>query len=170
MSTGKTLYIVRHAKSSWADMSMTDKQRPLNSRGEKAAPLMALHCRQMGYLPDAIISSTAVRAYSTAAVFKEVLGISDEYYKTYDSLYHAPAHTYFETCYELEDGLASVMLFGHNPGITYLANEVSEQYIDNVPTCGLLVIKSTAEQWVDVHPSNSRLMLMQVPKNLSDEL
>ena len=166
----KTLYIVRHAKSSWADLSMTDKERPLNGRGRRAAPIMAEYCKTMGFVPDLIISSTAVRAYSTAEVFKKVLGVSDDNYRKYDSLYHAPASMYYESCYELLETQQSVMLFGHNPGITYLANEVSDQYIDNVPTCGLLVVTSTADTWAEVDASNSTLVSMQVPKNLSDEV
>jgi len=166
----KQIYVVRHAKSSWRDLTVEDKKRKLNSRGKKAAPIMAEWCLNNGIIPQNIISSTAVRAYKTAEHFRKILGVTEDHYKLYENLYHAPAYTYIETCFELPETVETVMLFGHNPGITYLANEVSSEYINNVPTCGILIIKSSASTWQELAFDNCKLINYMFPKMLSDEL
>jgi len=163
---GKKIFIVRHAKSSWADMSVTDKERKLNARGKKDAPRMAAWCKEHGYIPQLMISSTAVRARKTAAAFHKEMKLDNNQLLLTDTLYHAPAETYLENCYGLPESIESVMLFGHNPGITYLANEVHDEYIDNVPTCGVLVISTSASTWDQVDFSNCTLQLLKVPKKL----
>jgi len=85
-------------------------------------------------------------------------------YQKTDSLYHAPADTYLENCYGLSEETKSVMLFGHNPGITYLANEVSSEFITNVATSGILIIDSNAESWTDLSFDNCRLIDYKAPK------
>jgi len=165
----KTIYVVRHAKSSWADLTMTDKDRPLNKRGQRDAPIMASYCALHGYKPDRMITSTAVRASTTASHFAEVLEIDPVHYMAYDSLYHAPAQTYIETCYQLGDEVSSVMLFGHNPGITYLANEVATDFIDNVPTCGVLVIDYSGDSWQSIDVNQCSLRTMITPKSIANE-
>ncbi|MDF1699142.1 MAG: histidine phosphatase family protein [Saprospiraceae bacterium] len=160
----KRIYIVRHAKSSWSNMSLADIDRPLNKRGKRDAPVMGQKCKELNYVPDQIISSNANRAFSTAQVFRDALGLTNDQVRIEESLYHAPEDTYLEVCFALEETCKSVMLFGHNPGITYLANSVSREYIDNVPTCGVLVIDSSAKSWTDVDFSNSKLIHFIYPK------
>jgi len=164
----KTIYVVRHAKSSWADMTLSDKERPLNQRGHRDAPIMARWCLQQGHVPDVLISSTAVRAATTADYFATGLGLDTAKITSYDDLYHAPAHLYIETCYGLSDEVDSVMMFGHNPGITYLANEVASKYIDNVPTCGVLVIDYHGDNWQDLDVSKCNLRTLYTPKTLGN--
>ena len=160
----KRLYIVRHAKSSWGDLSLADIDRPLNKRGKNDAPNMGAKCKSLGYIPDLLISSNANRAKSTAKIFCEALGFEKDKLSIEKSLYHAPEDTYLNVCFGLDDEVGSVMLFGHNPGITYLANSVSENYIDNVPTCGVLVIDSKINKWSDLDFSNSKLKDFIYPK------
>lgn len=162
----KTIYIVRHAKSSWADLSLSDKERPLNQRGHRDAPTMAQWCLLHSLVPDMIISSTAMRAATTAEYFAAVLEIDAQHINVYDSLYHAPAQQYLEMCYGLSNDVDSVMMFGHNPGITYLANEVSSTYIDNVPTCGVLVIDYSGQNWQDLDISKCSLRSLYTPKSI----
>ncbi len=160
----KRIYIVRHAKSSWGDLSLADIDRPLNKRGKRDAPFMGDVCKSKGYIPDRLISSNANRARTTAEIFCNALKLEDSKLSLEKSLYHAPEDTYLETCFGLDDDINSVMLFGHNPGITYLANSVSEQYIDNVPTCGVLVIDATIEKWTQLDFSNCKLKDFLYPK------
>lgn len=162
----KRIYVVRHAKSSWLDMRLSDKERPLNPRGKADAPRMANWCLKQGYVPDQIITSTAVRAQTTAELFRQGLQMEIEQFSTNDSLYHAPEDEYITACYGLGEEVSSVMLFGHNPGITYLANLVAASYVDNVPTCGILVIDSSADSWQEIGFENCRLIQMQSPKTL----
>jgi len=159
----KRLYVVRHAKSSWADMTMKDIDRPLNERGNRDAPIMASYLKRNGYVPDRMIASEAKRAQETAAYFAEEMNMKLTVEKT---LYHAPEDTYFEVCYGLEESVNSVMLFGHNPGITYLANSISKDYIDNVATTGVLIIDSSADSWAEISMDNCNLKLYTSPKKL----
>jgi len=160
----KTIYIVRHAKSSWADLTMRDIERPLNKRGNTDGPMMSKMCFDKSYIPELLITSNAQRALETSTYFKMQFGIGDSDLIINNRLYHAPEDTYFEECQVLSDEISSVMMFGHNPGITYLANSVTDNYIDNVPTCGVLVLKSNSESWMNVDPSNCKLVDFLYPK------
>ena len=154
----KSIYIVRHAKSSWADLSAKDIDRPLNKRGIRDAPVMSKMCKDRNVIPDLMITSNAKRASETSLYFAKELGISEDQIVINGKLYHAPEDTYFEEAQILNDDINSVMMFGHNPGITYLANSVTDQYIDNVPTCGVLIIESTVDSWMELDPMNCRLV------------
>ena len=160
----KTVYIVRHAKSSWADMTMKDIDRPLNNRGKRDAPVMSSKCVEFQYIPELVITSNAKRAQETCKYFIERFGLSDVQIQVNPKLYHAPEDTYFEEGQLIDDSISSIMMFGHNPGITYLANSISEKYIDNVPTCGVLAIQSTAKTWSELDPMNSKLINFIYPK------
>lgn len=162
----KRIFIVRHAKSSWSDLGMKDIERPLNKRGKNDGPIMASHCRSMGIIPDVIVTSNANRAMQTAEFFKSCYQDDNVQYRIEPNLYHAPEDTYIEVCYTLEEEANSVMMFGHNPGITYLANNVTDNYIDNVPTCGVLVIETSADKWTDVDFTNCKLIDYYYPKML----
>ena len=118
----------------------------------------------MHQFPQQIITSNAKRAKTTAQVFQEKLHIPNINFTTEPSLYHAPEDTYIETCFGLKEEVDSAMLFGHNPGITYLANSVATKYIDNVPTCGVLVIDAKINQWEDLDFSNCTLIDFLYPK------
>lgn len=145
-------------------MSLADIDRPLNKRGKRDAPFMADKCYTKGYIPQRLISSKAKRASTTAEIFRKTMGIGSKMFTYENSLYHAPEDTYISVCFGLEDEVDSVMMFGHNPGITYLANSVSEKYIDNVPTCGVLVIDAKIKSWSDLDFSNSKLVDFLYPK------
>lgn len=160
----KRVYIVRHAKSSWGDLSLADIDRPLNKRGKTDSPRMGEICKSKGYIPDLLISSNANRAQSTAKIFCSVFEFDAQKLTLENELYHAPEDKYLDACYGLDDNLESVMLFGHNPGITYLANSVSEEYIDNVPTCGVLVIDAKIDHWTDIEFSKCTLIDFIYPK------
>jgi phosphohistidine phosphatase len=160
----KTVYIVRHAKSSWADMSMKDIDRPLNGRGRRDAPFMSSKCEELKYIPELIITSNATRAQETCKYFIDRFNLNDAQIQVNPKLYHAPEDTYFEEGQLIDESISSVMMFGHNPGITYLANTVTDNYIDNVPTCGVLVIKSTAKTWSELDTMNSQLLNFIYPK------
>ncbi len=145
-------------------MLMKDIDRPLNNRGKRDAPLMSSKCVEYQYMPGLLITSIAQRAQETCNFFNKKFGLDKSKIQVNPKLYHAPEDTYFEEAQLIDDSINSVMLFGHNPGITYLANSVSEKYIDNVPTCGVLVIESTAKTWSKFDPMNSKLINFIYPK------
>lgn len=160
----KRIYIIRHAKSSWGDMSQRDIDRPLNSRGKKDAPIISAKCLEKDYIPELMITSNAKRAMETCLIFEKCFSSFLIKKREEPGLYHAPENKYFEECALIDDQINSIMLFGHNPGITYLANSISKEYIDNIPTCGVLVIDSSIESWVDIDPTNCKLVDFIYPK------
>ena len=133
----KIVYFVRHAKSSWEDMSLRDIDRPLNPRGKRDAPFMAKLLKGKGVKADAIISSPANRAFSTASVFAAELEVKKEDIRVKDQIYEAYTNDVLDVISNLEDDLETVLIFGHNPTFTSLANMFSKDYIPNVPTCGI---------------------------------
>lgn len=159
----KTLYIVRHAKSSWKH-DVQDHQRPLKSRGKNDAKLISKWASEHLKTPQKIISSNAVRASSTAAYFKKSFHISDSDYMESENMYDFSGHEVMEVIKNLDDALEIVMLFGHNHAFTSIANMLGNKYIDNVPTCGLVIIEFKEEQWSKI--TTGTTINTMFPRNL----
>ena len=164
----KTLYFVRHAKSSWKDVNLADHDRPLNKRGKRDAPRMAARLVGTGAQPDGILTSTAKRAKSTARYFREAFGLGKSAVIERKPLYHAgPKHIEAELR-RLPDEWNVVLVFGHNPGYTDLANALrSDSSIDNVPTCGIIGAKADVGSWEDFSISQARRATFLYPKQVS---
>lgn len=160
----KTLYLVRHAKSSWSDASLDDFDRPLNKRGERDAPFMASLMKGKGVVPDRIISSTANRAITTAKHFAKALGIDKSEIEKKKKIYEAYPEEIHEVVTSIGDDLNTVFLFGHNPGFTSYANRYASEYIPNMPTCSVVCLSSTADSWSSLDPSNTKVTGFHFPK------
>ncbi len=162
----KKLYLVRHAKSSWADMGMDDFDRPLNERGKKDAPQMANLLKHREVVPNQMISSPAKRAFSTCLLFAEVLKFESSKIITDKKLYHAGADTILKVLSNLkEQGDEEVVfLFGHNPGITEFANNLLNIAIDNIPTCGIVEAKLDIETWKEISFGCGKMNSFNFPK------
>lgn len=161
----KHLYLIRHAKSSWTDSSLKDFDRILNERGERDAPKMAKHFKKKVSSPDLFISSSAKRAMKTCKIFASEFNynLSDIIYK--DELYLAPPNLIFDLILNIDDKYKSVALFGHNPGITDLANALIENIsIDNVPTCGVFAITADCKSWKDLGSCNRTFLFFDYPR------
>lgn len=143
----KMLYLVRHAKSSWDYPDLRDFDRPLASRGLRDAPFMAQMIRDEGIIPDKLVSSPAKRAYSTAIFFAQAQGINPEEIAQNEKIYHAYAEDILRIARDWPDDWNTVFLFGHNPTFTSVANYFAEEFIDNVPTCGVVAIQLEADSW-----------------------
>jgi phosphohistidine phosphatase len=160
----KQLLIVRHAKSSWSDSLMGDFDRPLNDRGNRDAPEMAKRILERGIVIDAIVSSTANRAFSTAQYFAKAAGIKKTNIIPVDKLYHAPAHIYYQVIKDFNDELDTIALFAHNPGITDFVNELTETRIDDMPTCGIYAVKINIKHWCDFKTATKSFWFFDSPK------
>lgn len=160
----KTLYLLRHAKSSWDDASLDDFQRPLNQRGEKDAPRMGKRLRKEGISPRLICSSPAVRAITTAQRVAEELGYPIEEIRQEKKLYHAGPDEILEILRSMPTGIESVMLVGHNPGFTEFANDLFQAEISNLPTAGVIGGKLAIDAWKDAHWGCGKMMLYEYPK------
>jgi len=162
-----TLYLVRHAKSSWHNPKLADFDRPLNDRGQKDAPELGKRLRDSGVRVDAIVSSPALRAISTAKHIANEIGYSRQRIMREPLLYMASPEAMLDVIFALETGANEAMIVGHNPGLTDLANMLTRSSIDNVPTCGVAVIRFSFGEWSDVAPGNGKLISFDYPKKYS---
>jgi phosphohistidine phosphatase len=164
----KYLFLVRHAKSSWDFPELPDFDRPLNKRGKSDAPEMGLRLASRKLELDAIISSPANRAITTARLIADQLDFSNDDISENEDVYHSGYTNMVEIIHELSDDLKSVMLVGHNPGFTDLSNYLKEPdyFIDNVPTCGVVAIEFALNRWSDVSKHGGRMLFFDYPKKV----
>ena len=164
---GKELFVVRHAKSSWDDPTISDHDRPLNERGLRNAPDMGSRLSDREVSPDALISSTALRARTTAEIMAVSLNFPKDRIVLDRALYHASATELQEYIGGLDDSHFSVMLFGHNPGMTSLVSHLFGLPIDNLPTCGVVHLQFNENTWVTASRAKPSRATIDFPKNLS---
>lgn len=166
----KTLYIVRHAKSSWEDPALSDFDRPLNERGKHDAPRMGKRLKERDVVLDLMISSPAKRAYATGKKIADVLSFPHEKINQEEKLYHASEDRLLDIIHKIKDHYDSVMIVGHNPGLTDFANSLVDSNIFNVPTCGIVACRLNVDSWKDVHWGKGELVFYDYPKNKGSEL
>ncbi len=160
----KTLIVVRHAKSSWANIGERDFDRSLNERGKTDAPQMAKKLLDTNIKIDAFISSTAKRARKTAKAFIEVYGKTKDELILEDDLYNAPAETFYKIIATLKDEQQAVVLFAHNPGITDFVNTLCATRIDEMPTCGIFAVQISITEWSDFKDAKKEFLFFKYPK------
>ncbi len=147
----KRIYLLRHAKSGWAEPGGRDFDRSLSDAGFAEAELLAETAADRNYRPDLVIASTAKRCRQTADALKRVFsGLVD--FRYVDELYNAPAETYLEILTSTPD-VPALMLVGHNPAIEEVfanlcGNDVVARTVpEGYPTAGLAVIDAAEESW-----------------------
>ncbi|MEM6396454.1 MAG: histidine phosphatase family protein [Bacteroidota bacterium] len=160
----KTIYLIRHAKSSWADWSLPDHDRPLNERGKRDAPFMAAKLREQGFRLDGLLTSTAKRARRTARAFRKAYAIDKSKEIRTQELYHANPDHIEAQIQKLPGAWNEVAVFGHNPGFTYLANRSQGAFIDNVPTCGITACRLDVDRWSDWSMTDAERLFFWYPK------
>jgi phosphohistidine phosphatase len=161
----KTLILVRHAKSSWGDFTLPDFDRPLNERGKHDAPMMAKRLLEKGVKIDALVSSPAKRAKRTAQAFADVLGINKDQIIFREKLYLAGVEEFFNVIDQLDESIKNAAIFSHNPGITVFANMLQVAVIDEMPTCSIFAITTSAEKWSDFRKAKKEFWFFDFPKN-----
>lgn len=166
LSTMKSLFLIRHAKSSWDNPGIRDFDRGLNERGLREAPMMAGLLLQRGFTPDLIVSSPAKRAFSTARFFAEAFGHPEQNIERIPDIYEASVMDILHIIHKLPDAAQRVYIFGHNPTFTDVANRFADDFIDNVPTCGIVHLETEAERWADMYEDNTRLRACLFPKEV----
>ncbi len=144
----KTLLLLRHAKSSWKEWHLADHDRPLNKRGQSDAPRIGTLIVQENIQPDLIVSSTALRARSTAEAVADSCHHPEAVHEVRD-LYLAPPMTYIETAQCFPNQLERVMMVGHNPGISQLLYRLTG-CDEDFPTAALAQIEIPVEDWGDL--------------------
>ncbi len=162
----KTLYLLRHAKSSWNDSGLKDFDRPLSSRGFRDAPAMAMRFASCGNQLQCIVTSPAKRASTTARLFANNIGFSSVDIASNADLYFAGTGMLLKVASMLGNEYSSAMLVGHNPAITEFANLMAVSNIDNVPTCGLVKLGLEIINWSDIKAGAAHLLEFDYPKKL----
>jgi phosphohistidine phosphatase len=145
----KTLYLVRHAKSSRDDPAIADRDRPLNDRGERDADAMGRRLAGRGVKPERLLSSPARRALATAKRFADGLGVARAAIVLDDRLYASSAGELLAVIQALDDRWHSAMLFGHNPETSELAGRLSGRFVD-LPTCAVVELRFDTTRWADL--------------------
>jgi phosphohistidine phosphatase len=156
MMPTQTLYLLRHAKSSWKDPTLSDFDRPLNKRGRHDAPLIASRLLEQSICPDRILSSPAERAKCTAQIVGPKLGQTILYHP---EIYEASATTLQHLVESELKTVDSLMLIGHNPGLTELHNRLCSEAIENIPTSGIVGLS-----FEKGHISKGRRLFFLYPK------
>ena len=159
----KTLFVLRHAKSSWENPDVSDFDRQLNERGLKTAPIMGDRIYQNQFQPATIISSPAKRAKQTAVLIKETAQIECKI--EYDErIYEASPHRLLEVISELDEKKGSAMLIGHNPGLEGLIKILTGK-VQSMPTAALAVIDLDKENWNEIAAESGKLRAVFSPKD-----
>ena len=160
----KTIIFIRHAKSSW-EYQLPDEKRPLNKRGLFDAEFMSSLDIVKSFQPDAVFCSTAKRTRETCRFFLKN-AISPEMEVHYsDQLYDfsgAGLEAFINT---IDASLSNVFIFGHNNALTAIVNIKGDQYIENIPTCGIVKINFKTNSWSDCSKGVVEFKLF--PKNLN---
>ena len=158
----KTLYLLRHAKSSWADTGIPDFERPLNGRGQKTAPFVGNLMKERALIPKLIICSPAKRARETANLVCLAAGF-DTTIKFEPQIYEATVGTLVSIAAEIDNSFDSTLLIGHNPGFEGLVYCLTGE-IAPMPTAALAVIELAIENWADIAGYGGRLVQVIRPK------
>lgn len=162
----RQLFLVRHAKSSWDVPGLRDFDRSLNERGHHDAPKMGKLLSGLGIRPDLLVSSPAKRAITTAQYFAEAFDIPADQIVRREDIYEAFTTDIMAIIRELPDTAQTVLLFGHNPTFTDVANRFSDDLIYNVPTCGVIRIESAVAHWAEIGKDNARVTACFFPKEV----
>ncbi|CAM4322216.1 SixA phosphatase family protein [Gillisia limnaea] len=159
----KRLILVRHGKSSWEN-NLEDEKRPLKKRGYRDGELISTTFEEFVEQPLVIWSSPAVRALETAKIFKEKLNLKDENFFIKPSLYTFSSRDLFSQIQRCDPEIDQLMVFGHNPAMTVLVNDLGDKNFPSIPTTGLTVIDFKTNSWKDLKDGKTILNLF--PKNL----
>lgn len=161
----RRLTIIRHAKSSWANPNQPDFERPLNSRGQRDAPVMAQRLVQHGITPDHLIASPARRAYDTATLMASEFDYPVDTIVQDKRIYEASLTELLGVIHGLENTYREVLMFGHNPGMLGLANYLTPAAIDEMPTCAMVCAAFSFASWAEVTEYSGELIFHDYPKN-----
>lgn len=160
----KVLTLVRHAKSSWGNPHLDDFDRPLNQRGQRNAPEMGKRLAGRSFSPDLLITSPAKRAVTTARMVAAEIGYPEKRVKSDQRIYLATPESLIDIIRETPQEVRHLVLFGHNPGFTQLANRLGDMRIDNVPTCGVVRLEFELESWRNFPGDGGTLRDFDFPK------
>ena len=164
----KTLTLVRHAKSSWKDNNLSDRDRPLNQRGERDAPVMGQRIVAAGIRPSLILCSPAARAWATAKILAQAISYPVEFLQRENTLYLASVENILDVLVAQDAEFNNLMVVGHNPGLTSFANYLVPGITNNLPTAGVVSVSFEQDDWSLYERPAVELVLYEYPKKHVD--
>ena len=164
----RSLLLVRHAKSSWDDLSVSDFDRPLNERGKQDGPMMAKRLLDKQVAIDTCVASPAKRARKTASFFASAYGYKKEDIILVPALYQADVETFYEVLAQMPDTAKHIAIFSHNPGITAFVNTLTNVRIDDMPTCAVYAITTDAGSWAAFAAATHTFWFFEYPKKQAE--
>lgn len=160
----KKLTLVRHAKSSWDNPELSDFDRPLNKRGQRDLPLMAERLVQFNLQPDLILSSSALRAITTAEQVARAQNYPGERIIEVPELYHVRLETLINLLQGQSDHYRHLMVVGHNPTLELAGHYLTGERLAKLPTSGVVHIALSVTSWEELAESCGTLELLDYPK------
>ena len=160
----KNLIVIRHAKSSWDDPTVADKDRRLNKRGERDAPFMGKQLHARGLMPDRMVCSPARRALDTARFIAGQVRYNVDAIDIRDALYMEGESALMSIVQGLDDAWSRVYLIGHNPDLTRLVDRLTGDGVDHMPTCGIAAIDFDMKSWSHIMVGSGKLAFFDCPK------
>jgi len=160
----KTIYLIRHAKSSIDEVGVSDFERCLSKRGKKDLPFKANRLKEFGIKPDLILSSPAKRAKKTAKEIATVIGYEEKNISFEDSLYDSSYTNYRYLLDSLDDDLNSIFIVAHNPTLTDVGEKLSGAILTNIPTCSIVAIEFDVSSFKDIKEESGKILFFDYPK------
>ena len=160
----KTIHLLRHAKSSWANLSLDDIDRPLNKRGVNACKLMAPQLIKANCYFEHVYCSTALRAQLTIEHISRQVSGKVIHWQLDSRLYTFDYNELTVRCQAMDNKLAEVTLIGHNPALTDLCNVLANARLENLPTCGYARLDCAIDSWQEVSPNCAIMTQLLTPK------
>jgi phosphohistidine phosphatase len=160
----KTIYLVRHAKSSWKYPDLDDFERPLNKRGRKNTPFMGKVLKKIKVAPDLVLSSPANRAAMTARIIAASINYPLENIRYNEAIYEFSESALIHVVKRIDDAVNKAMVVGHNPAINGMANYIADQSISNIPTCGVFCVELDISSWTKISEHCGKLKFFEFPK------
>lgn len=158
---------MRHAKSSWDDSSQRDIERPLNKRGKREAPAMGIYLKNLGLVPDLVISSTAQRARETVLLISDVLNMNRNSITWNEDLYYRGARAYLKAIRRAPSAAETILLAGHNPTVEHLVSYLSaERTREVITTANIACFESLADKWSGIGPDNCTFKWLVRPNDI----
>jgi phosphohistidine phosphatase len=165
----KCLTLLRHGKSSWREPDLNDLDRPLNNRGQRDAPMMAQRLAERGFQPDLLLVSSALRARLTVEALTGLIPVDPGLVTFDERIYLATVDGLVDLVRTLPEDCRNVLLVGHNPGMTDLANFLVGCSLENIPTCGVFSVELQVPSWREIDREGAKLVFYDYPKKSSEE-
>jgi phosphohistidine phosphatase len=162
----RTVTLIRHAKSSWNDPSLTDFERPLNKRGISDAPRVGAALEQAGISFDRVLCSDAQRARQTLKLLGQGIEIDEGIIEYRHDMYGASADHLLSCITEQPDSISNIALIGHNPGMEDLAYNLAKDPVGSMSTCNVVHLEFDSDKWTDLSMAAGEIALMIRPRSL----